>query len=337
MKHQELIERYIYAVTHFMKKSEGEDVAKELASIIDDMLMERCAGEEPDEDTVKDILRELGDPRDLYEKYSSDGKDSLIGAPYYGVYKSVMKTVLACVTAGLIIAQIIVCIMNASSIATVTDITSLLITIIQETCATVFEGIVFAFAAVTLWFAIMYHRGIKPNALFVSPEQLPQLPGKDAGISKTSVAFGMGISILFFTLFLICPQVLCTYNANTEMLVPIFDTDYIHGTRYLIITFAALGIGRECVKLLDGAYTKRLLIVTAIVDGASAVLSASWLWNPRILNDGFVTVMEELFADTTPFVCNMMVNFNYFFLGCIWLALALDFGVVAWRYWRGRK
>lgn len=337
MKHQQLIERYIYAVTHFMKKDEGEDVAKELASIIDDMVMERCGEEDPDEDTIKDILKELGNPRDLYEKYSSDGKDCLIGAPYYGVYKSLMKTVLLCVTTGLIIAQIIVCIMNTSSIATITDITTFAVTTIEETLSTVFEGIIFAFTAVTLWFAVMYHKGIKMDTLFDSLEQLPQLPQKDTTISKSGIAFGMGISILFFTLFLICPQVLCTYDVNTGMFTPIFDTDYIHGTWYLIVAFAALGIWRECVKLLDGTYTKRLLVVTAIVDGASAVLSTIWLRSPRILNGGFVKVMEELFADTTPFVCNMMVNFNYFFLGCIWLALALDFGDVAWKYWRRNK
>lgn len=94
MKQQELIERYIYAVTRHMKKDEREDVAKELQSIIEDMLLERCSEEEPNEATVKDVLNELGNPSDLYEKYSVDGKDYLIGAPYYGVYKSVMRTVL---------------------------------------------------------------------------------------------------------------------------------------------------------------------------------------------------------------------------------------------------
>ena len=36
MKYQELIERYIYAATRFMKKEEKEDKAKELQSIIDE-------------------------------------------------------------------------------------------------------------------------------------------------------------------------------------------------------------------------------------------------------------------------------------------------------------
>jgi len=78
MKYQELIERYIYAATRFMKKEEKEDVSKELNSIIADMLEERCGDKEPDEEIVKEVLSELGDARELYEKYSVDGKDCLI-------------------------------------------------------------------------------------------------------------------------------------------------------------------------------------------------------------------------------------------------------------------
>ncbi len=335
MKCQELIERYIYAVTRYMKKDERDDVAKELQSIIDDMLMERCGEEEPDEATVKDVLKELGNPSDLYEKYSSDGKDCLIGAPYYGVYKTLMKTVLQCVIIGLVIAQIVVAIMDIpslASMASVSDMVALIVKLIVDGLATVFEGVLFAFAAVTLWFAVMYHKGIKMDTLFDSLEQLPQLPKKETSIPKKSTAFGMGISILFLTLFLTCPQVLCTYNANTGEIVPIFDVLYIHNTWYLIIAFGALGLWRECVKLIDGTYTKRLVVVTTVVDIVSVVLAAMWLWNPQILNVGFVNVMKDLFVATTPFVYNMMVNFNYFFLGCIWLALALDWIMVIWKH-----
>lgn len=337
MKHQELIERYIYAVTRYMKKEEREDVAKELQSIIEDMLMERCGEEEPDEANVKAVLNELGNPSDLYEKYSSDGKDCLIGAPYYGVYKNVLKTVLMCVSIGLLIAQVVVGLMDVPALASVADVISFVVNMIVDGLATVFAGVLFAFAAVTLWFAVMYHKGIQMDTLFDSLEHLPQIPKKETSISKKSIAFGMGISILFFTLFLICPQVLCTYNANTGEIVPIFDVTYIHSTWYLIIAFGALGLWREYVKLIDGTYTKRLVVVTTIVDIASAVLSVIWLWNPQILNAGFVEVMRELFAESTPFVYDMMVGFNYFFLGCIWLALVLDWIVVVWKHQKCEK
>ena len=187
MKHQELIERYIYAATRFMRKEEKEDVSKELQSIIADMLEERCGDKEPDEETVKEVLNELGDARDLYEKYSADGKDCLIGAPYYGVYKYVMKTALLCVGIGLLIAQMIVCMINVPEMASMSDVIAFIVNMIVETLATVFDGVALTFAAVTVWFGVMYHKGIKMDTLFDSLDQLPQLPKKNEVISKVAI------------------------------------------------------------------------------------------------------------------------------------------------------
>lgn len=40
----ELIDRYIYAVTKKLPQKQREDIEKELRTLIDDMLEERCAG-----------------------------------------------------------------------------------------------------------------------------------------------------------------------------------------------------------------------------------------------------------------------------------------------------
>ena len=344
MKYQELIERYIYAATRFMKKEEKEDTAKELQSIIDDMLEERCDGEEADEATVKEVLNELGDPKDLYEKYSSEGKDCLIGAPYYGVYKYVLKTALMCVVIGLVIAQFILLIIDlysgAAAAAGVTGAVEtsieVIINWIVQMIACVVDGAIFTFAAVTAGFAYMYHKGIKMDTLFDSLDQLPRIPKKEETISKVGIAFGIGISVLFFTLFLACPQVLCMYKAESGEFISIFDVELIQGTWYLIMLFAAIGIGREIVKLIEGTYTKKLVIVTVIADIASAVLSVIWLSNPAIVNPAFTEAMTDLFAGE-DFLAMFMTNFNYFFLCCILMALALDMGTVAWKYYRANK
>lgn len=336
MKHQELIERYIYAATRFMRKEEKEDVSKELNSIIADMLEERCGEKEPDEETVKEVLTELGDARDLYEKYSVDGKDCLIGAPYYGVYKYIMKTALLTVGIALFIAQIIVCLINMPKMASMADRIDYIVNLIFEPLATVFAGLAITFAAVTAGFAVMYHKGIKMDTLFDSLDQLPQIPKKDEVISKAGIAFEMVVSVLFFTLFLACPEVLCMYEVETGIVIPIFETGYIHSTWALVVAFGLLGIGRECVKLKEGTYTKNLLIVTMLVDMISAVLAVVWLANPAIINPDFNNAMTMLFAET-GFVADVMSKFNYFFLGCIIFALAVDAGTVAWKYYKSIK
>ena len=344
MKYQELIERYIYAATRFMKREEKEDTAKELQSIIDDMLEERCGGEEPDEAMVKEVLNELGDPKELYEKYSSEGKDCLIGAPYYGVYKYVLKTALMCVVFGLVVAQFILLVIDLySGAATAAGVSGavetsidVIVNWIVEMIACVVDGAIFTFAAVTAGFAYMYHKGIKMDTLFDSLDQLPRIPKKEETISKVGIAFGIGISVLFFTLFLACPQVLCMYKAESGEFVSIFDVEFIQGTWYLIMLFAAIGIGREIVKLIEGTYTKKVLVATMIADISSAVLAVFWLFNPAIINPSFTQAMAELFAGE-DFLLMFMTNFNYFFLCCILLALALDMGTVVWKYYRANK
>ena len=86
MGKNDLIERYIYAVTKHMKTAMQKDVAKELETIIQDMLEERCEDVIPTEHDVKVILTELGTPAELASKYKGETQDCLIGQPYYSLY-----------------------------------------------------------------------------------------------------------------------------------------------------------------------------------------------------------------------------------------------------------
>ena len=48
------------------------------------------------------------------------------------------------------------------------------------------------------------------------------------------------------------------------MYEPLFNLEYIRQTWYLILAFGILGIAKESVKLIDGSYTQRVMIVTII-------------------------------------------------------------------------
>ena len=64
MVKNDLIDRYIYAVTKHMKSTMKKDVAAELETIIQDMLEERCEDVTPTERDIKVVLTELGTPKD---------------------------------------------------------------------------------------------------------------------------------------------------------------------------------------------------------------------------------------------------------------------------------
>ena len=82
----DLIERYIYAVTKRLPQKVQKDISDELRTLIDDMLVERCGELVPEEKDIRVVLTELGTPEELYEKYNPDNKKCLIGSPYYSTY-----------------------------------------------------------------------------------------------------------------------------------------------------------------------------------------------------------------------------------------------------------
>ena len=98
MVKNDLIDRYIYAVTKHMKSAMKKDVAAELETIIQDMLEERCEDVTPTERDIKVVLTELGTPNELASKYKGETQDCLIGQPYYSLYVYVLKIVTACIS-----------------------------------------------------------------------------------------------------------------------------------------------------------------------------------------------------------------------------------------------
>ncbi|MEG1964976.1 MAG: hypothetical protein RR064_02395 [Oscillospiraceae bacterium] len=146
-----LIERYIYAVTKRLSNSVKEDVAMELSSLIEDMLNERCGEVIPSEKDIYIVLTELGKPEELYEKYNSNSKNCLIGEPYYTTYKFILKIVLICVAFGMTLSSIIVMFMSADIIWYES---------VLNWVSMIFSGLISGFAFVTFIFAVFYQKNI---------------------------------------------------------------------------------------------------------------------------------------------------------------------------------
>lgn len=103
----DLIERYIYAVTKKMSSKIRNDVADELKTLIYDTIEERYNDKEITLKDAKIVLMELGSPNQLYEKYDNSSDKCLIGQPYYNYYKDILKIVLTCTIFGIVLSYII--------------------------------------------------------------------------------------------------------------------------------------------------------------------------------------------------------------------------------------
>ena len=325
----DLVERYIYAVTKKLPYKTREDVAKELHTLIDDMLKERCGEIIPTEKDVKVVLTELGTPTELYEQYAGDGKKCLIGPNYYHTYLFVLKLVLLCEAVGLTIATVVSAVVNGQDLSW------------YQACwqwiGMLFSGTISAFGFVTALFAFFEYKEISldTNSGF---DDLPPVPRKEEKISKGDSIFGIVISVIFLVVFLFCPEIFTCGVINGKM-IPIFSTEVIKNTWYILLVFSGLGITRDVVKLVEGKYTKRVMLTTVVTDILSAICTVWWLTNKNILNPEFVSAVGKLFEGDGAFIANVFANFQYFFMGVILFALLLDcvITIVKWAKYSVEK
>lgn len=307
----DLIERYIYAVTKRMNRRQREDVSMELRTLIEDMLSERCGEVLPTEKDVRVVLTELGTPQELYAQYDADAEKCLIGQPYYSTYKFVLKIVLLSGVAGVTIASGLLAILEPKDFFTA----------ILEWLNGTWNALFGAFSCVTILFAWFQRKGIRVADSY-KLDELPPVPKFTDLIPKWEPITGIIFCIIFTVLFLFTPQVFCVIHEGK--MVSLFDLDAIRDSRALILAFSLCGITGELVQLMEGQYNKKVLVTALVTDAVSAVLSIWWLKGFDVMNHAFLANMEAMFAGETDIVYRMFANFDTFFLGVMLFALLLD-------------
>lgn len=85
----------------------------------------------------------------------------------------------------------------------------------------------------------------------------------------------------------------CICKNGVGVYEPLFNLEYIRQTWYFILAFGILGVTRDSVRLIDGSYTKRVMLVTIITNIIDGVLTSIWLLNDRIMNSGFLMVLSS--------------------------------------------
>lgn len=322
----ELIRRYIYAVTRHLPRRSREDVAKELHTLIADMLEERCGQVMPSEKDIRVVLTELGTPSELYGQYSGDGKKCLIGPPYYAMYLHVLKIVMICAPIGMTLVFAISVVSGVREEYWFFEVARWIMMM--------FSGSVTAFAFITALFAFFYHREI-PMEGASGLDNLPPVPEKSDTISKCESVFGIGLSAVFVLVFLCCPQIICAVTDQGE-LIPVFDAQAVRGTWYVIIALGLAGIAGEAVKLMDGRYTRRVMVTAIVCDLVSGICSAWWLLGNNLLNQELIQMILE-YTDYNEVVRAMFVNLQLLLWGVIITALAADAVIVAVKTARTEK
>lgn len=331
----ELIERYIYAVVQKLPQAQRDDIAKELRSLIRDMLEEHFSNEEITDENVETVLLELGSPRQLAQKYRSTNR-YLIGPEFFDAFISVLKIVLFATSVSLVVLfSIEVIIVPSSILESFIDLIVSFFTVIPTAIGWTVFG-----------FAIAEHfSGINPKDLQFNKEwkvsELPLIPDEKRKIKRGETIFGIILTLVFLFIF--------TF-ANEYFGVWVFKDDFSHVVRFLseeatdssllllIIFMFGFGILKELLKLYFGKWTKKLVIFTTIINLFSIIvflllINLSTFWNPNFMLElteaGFMTASGDAY-NTISEMWNA-ATFWVFIILIIILVWDLVFGIFKLR------
>ena len=323
----DLIERYIYAVEKRLPYKQRADIKKELHTLIADMLEQRCGDLPPTEHDIRVVLTELGTPSELAEKYNPDKYHALIGQPYYGKYKFILKIVLLAVAGGLTIAAFITTLLGEPPQVPFFRF--------MEWIGGLIMGELYAFAFVTGLFAFFERKGVKLDEDDVLGD-LPPVPEKNERISRGETIVGIVFSIAFLLLFLwLAPSVIGIYNTNG--FVPMFNQEVLLRLWPLLLLITGVGIAKEVVKMLEGRYTFKVAFTTLITGILSLGLFVLLFFTKDIVNPAFLPGVTALFGVNDTVGHAVLGNVPVFFFGVIIFAHILDIVMAFVKAYRFRQ
>ena len=329
----ELIKRYIYAVSCHLPAKMQTEVQKEIESMISELLDARCGESEVTDGDVRAVLTELGSPEELAVKYSGDENKALISGIYLLWYKKILRIVLPIAAAGVAFATLI---SMFTGWKIPREMYEFVPEMVAEVIAGAFSGAVQAFVWVTVIFIILERKKVKFNSEeFLS--KLRPVPDKRAQIKIHEPVINILWHIAGAVLLLVFPYLIGAYTDATGW-ITVFDETYIRSAWYLVVLWAAFGIVREVVKLAERRYSKRLALITVITHTLTGASAALFFADSRIMNPVFVAKVGSMVEGAgAEELGKALENVNYPILAIMLFALLLDICMTSYRAFRYDK
>ncbi len=317
MTNEELIKRYVYAVTEFLPKKNREEVSKELTANIDEMLEARCGDVLPTEQDVKVVLAELGNPDELAQKYDSDPVGHLIGGVYYTKYKMILKYVLIATVLGMSLASALGLIFENDGKSLAEGF--------GEWIGNIISTVYAAFTFVTVAFAILERK--KVNVGSTSIDSLPAVPEKKEKIKVSDSIVNIVLTVFFTALVLWFGGAIMigTVGSETDFrTIPLFNVDAVRAAWLPLVLCALSTVVRETVKIFAGRYDFRVMITTIITSVINIFCSAVFLFGSNVFNtDGLMELATSVPADAQQVLMPLFKN-----LGMVIFVICIVFGGV---------
>ncbi|MDU7336624.1 MAG: hypothetical protein E7L17_00745 [Clostridium sp.] len=329
----DLIKRYIYAVTCNLPTNLQAEVEMELENMISELIDARCGETEPTDQNIRIVLTELGSPEELAVKYSGEEHKALISGIYFLWFKRILKIVLPIAAGGVALAVFISSFIGLQSY-NVNDPT-LISQLISEVISGAVSAAMQAFVWIVVIFAILEHKKVKLNeGDFLS--KLPPVPDKRAQIKIHQPIINIFWHIALATLLLGFSYLIGGYTESTGW-VPAFNQSYIQEVWYYIISWVIIGIAYEIYRLTERHYSKKLAIATVVSNTLTGVLATLFFTNDKIVNPNFNVIFDAMFQLNSERLGHTLPAYNLIMLAIILFALLLNIAVTTLRAFRYDK
>jgi len=285
---EDMINRYIYAVTKHMNPMTKKDIENELHTLIYDMLEAKAHGSTPSKEDVNAVLNELGNPSLLAEKYR-DTSGYLISPELFPAYLFVLKIVIGATLFGMCIATVL---------ELVTSYQHLWYSYIGTFISNMISSAGMAFAFVTILFALFERKGMNLKDLVPdwNAAELPPVPIKEANIPIGEPIAGIIFTILGIVLFTFSPQLLGAYYYNHGLVnIPVFNLDTLRVVLPLFLIGMGLGLLKNIWELVDRRYSIPYAIFVFIINTISTILTVIIFTRFDIWNTDFAAQINSAF------------------------------------------
>lgn len=289
----DLVDRYVWAVAKDLPADAREDVARELRATIEDMVEAR--GQASDE-TIREVLVELGDPAQLALRYSGR-KRYLIGPAVYPFYARLLKT---------LITIIVPIVLAATLFDRLQTEDSVIIGILGALNAGLLAGIMVSFW-VTFVFAVLERADVRPNQPRAggseawSPDTLPQVIEKRQ-IRLTETIF----SVVALSLLLVAALWLRSHSGMhlpTDAgsgSIPFLDANLWAFWMPVFIATIAASMATEIWKYVSGYWTLPLVVANLVVNALFSGVVIAILATQTVISPAFLAAFSDQTGSEFP-------------------------------------
>lgn len=273
-----LIDKYIAAVGKHLPRKNRADIEAEIRSTLEDMLEERKqATGEAEDNTVIELLKEYGAPRDVAASYT--GPRYLIGPRVYPTFELVTKIVVAVLLAVTLVGLGIG--LSRSSLAGPEFLKT-----VGEGALNLLGGLITAFGNIVLVFAILER--VLPAKEFEeeeewNPAELAKEPDPDR-IKFGEQIFEMFFLVLFLIVFNLYPEIIGIgfFNDNDWVFISPILTDAFFSYLPWLNVLILLQLGFNVYLLRHGVWNMTTRIMNILLELGSIALAVVMLRGPDL-------------------------------------------------------